>query len=82
LLIAARKMPRTRALVNGGKNPYTYQCLNGNLTAYPLLRLLNGAGLPRCGVMSYPYRIIAPFGAGAFGEALYIAAGEQLSVRS
>jgi hypothetical protein len=52
LLIAARKMPRTRALVNCGENTFLDQRLNSELTLYPVLRLLNGAGLPQRGVMS------------------------------
>jgi polyhydroxyalkanoate synthesis repressor PhaR len=52
LLIATRKMPRTRALVNSGKNTLPFQPVDMLLTNNPVLRLLNDAGLPRCRVMS------------------------------
>src|SRR5476649_545243 len=52
MLIAARKMPRTRALVNCGENTFIDQWLNRELTMHPVLRLLNDAGLPQRGVVS------------------------------
>jgi polyhydroxyalkanoate synthesis repressor PhaR len=56
LIIAARKMPRTRALVNCDENNVIFQLLDDTLTNYRVLRLLNDAGLPRCGVVSLSYQ--------------------------
>src|SRR5579863_5326534 len=39
-VIAARKMPRTRAMVNCGENAGLFQWLNGKLTHCPVLRML------------------------------------------
>src|SRR5581483_1085776 len=49
---AERKMPRTRALVNRREIMKPSQGLTDELRAYRVLRVLNGAGLARCRVMS------------------------------
>src|SRR3954467_3226679 len=52
-VIAARKMPRTRAMVNRDKNTLRYHALIMEVTACLVLRLLNGAGQRTRRMVSY-----------------------------